>query len=94
MILHKLTTSPFKDLNLQNCLQRLADNDGILLSQDAVYAVMHQDISHKLSQLSGKVFMLKEDAEARGVLVNEYIQTINYGGFVELTLKFNKVVSW
>ncbi|MEP2652587.1 MAG: sulfurtransferase complex subunit TusB [Paraglaciecola sp.] len=94
MILHKLTSSPYKDLTIQHCLQRLGDNDGVLLTQDAVYAVMHQDISHLLSQLSGKVFMLKEDAEARGVLVNEYIQTIDYESFVELTLKFNQVVSW
>ncbi|MFT2091131.1 sulfurtransferase complex subunit TusB [Paraglaciecola sp. 2405UD69-4] len=94
MILHKLTSSPFKDLTIQHCLQHVADNDGILLTQDAVYAAMHQDLGKKLHEFSGQVFILKEDAEARGVQVSEQLETINYKGFVELSLKFNKVVSW
>ncbi|MEP0177749.1 MAG: sulfurtransferase complex subunit TusB [Paraglaciecola sp.] len=94
MILHKLTSSPFKDLSLQHCLQRLGESDGVLLTQDAVYALIHQDIREKLNALSGKVFLLEEDADARGIEASGNVEIIDYEGFVELTLKFNKVVSW
>jgi tRNA 2-thiouridine synthesizing protein B len=41
------------------------------------------------------VYVLKEDAQARGVAVeSDNIQLINYAEFVELSLEYEKVMSW
>jgi tRNA 2-thiouridine synthesizing protein B len=41
------------------------------------------------------VYVLKEDAEARGVLIeSDKIQLITYAEFVELCIKYDKIVSW
>jgi tRNA 2-thiouridine synthesizing protein B len=94
MILHKISSSPFNHKGLHHCLQRIHGSDGILLTQDAVYAVMHQTLNSKLVELDA-VYMLKEDADARGVQVqSEQIQLISYAEFVVLSLKFEKVMSW
>ncbi|MFT6284185.1 MAG: tRNA 2-thiouridine synthesizing protein B [Arenicella sp.] len=70
------------------------DKDGLLLTQDSVYTVMHKTLYSKLTELHS-VFVLKEDAEARGVQVkSEHIQLISYAEFVELSLKYEKVMSW
>lgn len=94
MILHKISSSPFSYKALHHCLQRMHEKDGLLLTQDSVYTVMHQTLYSKLTELHS-VFVLKEDAEARGVQVkSEHIQLISYAEFVELSLKYEKVMSW
>jgi tRNA 2-thiouridine synthesizing protein B len=94
MILHKISASPFTHQALQHCLQRIDEIDGLLLTQDAVYAVLHQSLNSKLAELDS-VFVLKEDAEARGVHVkSNHIQLISYAEFVDLSLKYEKVMSW
>jgi len=81
-------------MTLQHCLQRMHETDGLLLTQDAVYAVMHQSLYPKLTKLRS-VYVLKEDAQARSVkLETDNIQMITYAEFVELSLKYDKVMSW
>ncbi|GAC18286.1 sulfurtransferase complex subunit TusB [Paraglaciecola arctica] len=94
MILHKISTSPFTHLALEHCLLRLHSSDGLLLTQDAVYGLRHQSLYSKLSELRC-VYVLKEDAHARGVAVeNDKIQLVDYAEFVELSLEYEKVMSW
>ena len=94
MILHKISSSPFEQLALQHCLQRIHSSDGLLLTQDAVYAVMHQTLNSKLEALDA-VYILKEDADARGVrVISAHIQLISYAEFVGLSLQYEKVMSW
>jgi tRNA 2-thiouridine synthesizing protein B len=94
MILHKIDSSPFNHLALQHCLQRIQTTDALLLTQDAVYAVMDKTLNVKFVELHA-VFVLKEDAEARGIVIeSDKIQLITYTQFVELSLKYDKVVSW
>lgn len=94
MILHKLSTSPFHHLAIEHCLQRMHSSDGLLLTQDAVYGVMHPTLHIKLSELPC-VYVLKQDAQARSVPMGTgNIKLINYAEFVELSLEFDKVISW
>ncbi|MEP1445830.1 MAG: sulfurtransferase complex subunit TusB [Paraglaciecola sp.] len=94
MILHKIASSPFSHRALHQCLQRMQATDGLLLTQDAVYSLMDRELGTKLLQLKS-VFVLKEDAEARGIGIEpSKIQLINYEQFVELSLKYEKVISW
>lgn len=94
MILHKISSSPFNHLALEHCLQRLNSSDGLLLTQDAVYGLMHQTLFSKLTEVHS-VYVLEEDAKARGVQVeSDNVQLISYAEFVELSLKYEKVMSW
>ena len=94
MILHKVSSSPFNHLALQQCLQRIQATDGLLLTQDAVYGVMDKGLNTKLVALHS-VFVLKEDTDARGITIeSDKIQLITYADFVELSLEYDKVVSW
>jgi tRNA 2-thiouridine synthesizing protein B len=94
MNLHKISSSPFTHLGLQHCLQRIQANEGLLLTQDAVYAVMDKILLSKLIE-QPSVYVLKEDAEARGLVIeNGKIQLITYAQFVALSLEYEKVVSW
>ena len=94
MILHKVSTSPFADNALQQCLARMAQTDGLLLVQDAVYAVMQQPTQTPFTRLNA-VYVLKDDADARGITISDkHIQPITYAGFVELSIQYNNVMSW
>jgi tRNA 2-thiouridine synthesizing protein B len=94
MNLHKITSSPFTHLTLQHCLQRIQSTEGLLLTQDATYAVLDKTLYSKLIELQS-VYILKEDAEARGIEIkSDKIKLITYAQFVELSLEFDKVVSW
>lgn len=94
MILHKLTASPFSNQAMQHCLLRVHSNDAVLLTQDAVYALMDTSLSVQLKQLPN-LYVLKDDAEARGVtLHDENVNLISYSDFVELSLKYDNVLSW
>ena len=44
MILHKISTSPFADQTLLQCLNRIQPTDKLLLIQDAVYAMVKGDL--------------------------------------------------
>lgn len=67
----------------------LAD-DAILLMQDAVIAAT---LPHWPAQFTQPIYALKDDLVARGLLSKAPapIQIIDYQGFVELTLKYDKV---
>ena len=94
MNLHKISSSPFTHQALQHCLQRIQAPEGLILTQDAVYAVMDKTLFTKLIELQA-VYLLKEDAEARGIEIeSDKLQLITYAQFVELSLVYDKVVSW
>lgn len=95
MILHTFRHSPHSHTRMEQCIERLNDNDGLLLIEDAVYAVSYSnDIGTKLESLH-KLFVLKEDLVARG-LANKLDNCVevDYAQFVELTLSFDSVISW
>ncbi|NVK21573.1 MAG: sulfurtransferase complex subunit TusB [Kangiellaceae bacterium] len=79
---------------LDACLNAMSTQDGLLLIEDAVIATHH-------SGLSCVTYALEEDLIARGLsqlvkqhLVNSNIKIIDYTQFVELTLQYDKTVSW
>lgn len=94
MILHKVSTSPFADKKLQQCLQKMADEDGLLLTQDAVYALLDKQNLKSAGALKN-LYVLEDDMQARGITLGDVNATIvSYAGFVELSLQYHKVISW
>jgi tRNA 2-thiouridine synthesizing protein B len=94
MILHTVSTSPFTDQNLLQCLKRKQPTDKLLLIQDAVYAIMKADMTDTLLT-HGPIYVLSEDLLARGLQIdNKLYIAISYPEFVALTLECEQVISW
>jgi len=94
MVLHKVSTSPFSDQSLLQCLKRKQLTDKLLLIQDAVYAMLKTDMTDTLLT-HGSIYVLSEDIQARGLKIeNDLYQAISYPEFVALTLECKQVISW
>ena len=95
MILHKFNTSPFAHSTIRDSLKRIQSADGIVLTEDAVYALIDKTLCLKLSELTDHIYVLQADILARG-LANQChsFSNIDYSELVNLTLKFDNVISW
>lgn len=96
--LHVLSQSPFADDRLHSCLRLLGDNDGLLLSGDAVYALLPGSaLRQSLEQLDPaiRLFALDEDLLARGLAdLPDNATALDYPAFVEACCHFERVNSW
>jgi tRNA 2-thiouridine synthesizing protein B len=95
--LHVLSHSPFSDNRLTSCLRLLGAQDAILLCGDAVYALQadsapFNSLQARVDTLS--VFALAEDTQARGLKVPDWVNSVDYPGFVELSIHYDKVNTW
>lgn len=95
--LHVLSHSPFSDNRLTSCLRLLGAQDAILLCGDAVYAL--QANSAPFDALQARVdtlrlFALAEDTQARGLQVPDWVESVDYPRFVELSIHYDKVNTW
>lgn len=95
--LHVLSHSPFTDARLRSCLRVLGSSDGLLLCGDAVHALQPgSEIWPLLKQvaLGRHLYVLDEDLAARAISVDPHVQQVDYPGFVQLSLDFDKVNTW
>ena len=92
--LHTISGSPRSGL-LDSCLKLICPGDGILFIQDGVYYGCPPYLLDCVSK-DNALFALREDLLARGVLskLAERIDSVGYGRFVELTVDYEKVISW
>ena len=77
---------------LNQALPFITEYDGILLIEDAVVlSTSNSDSSHCLKQ-----YVLEEDLIARGLKDNtdNHWKLVDYPQFVELTLAFDKSITW
>lgn len=97
-MLHIINKSPLSNSTLESCL-RVAVSGDILLTEDAVYAATSGNAYEgKLREAMGrfKIYVLQPDLEARGLgdRLIEGVSTVDYGGFVDLTVSNNSCQSW
>ena len=96
--LHILSRSPFSDSQLGSCLRLLGPEDGLLLTGDAVYALLPGSPPLKaLEQMPCGIALhaLAEDLEARSIQnLPMGLQVLDYPAFVELCCHYDKVNSW
>ncbi|MEN4946586.1 sulfurtransferase complex subunit TusB [Pseudomonas proteolytica] len=93
--LHVLSHSPFSDSRLDSCLRLCGAQDAILLCGDATYALQAGSAPFKALEVSALViFVLAEDAQARGLSLPEWAKSVDYPGFVQLSIDHDKVNSW
>ncbi|NVD07640.1 sulfurtransferase complex subunit TusB [Vibrio sp. JPW-9-11-11] len=80
---------------LSDAVRLCQTQDELLLVEEAVYAAIPQHSAfHQLKKLS--VFALKNDLDARGIRhrISPSIKVVDYAGFVELTVKQAKSLTW
>ena len=95
--LHVLSHSPFTDSRLTRCLRLLGVDDAILLCGDATYALVASTaarlaLESKVEALN--LYVLDEDVKARHVTLPYWAKSVDYPGFVELSIRFDKVNTW
>lgn len=104
MILHIVSTSPFSTATFNSVFARCSENDGIILIQDAVYALNHAGVVNQLVTLQQTLgiacFILADDLIARAnqgqsaTAESGKIKRISMEDFVTLTLNYEKTISW
>lgn len=99
-MLHTVNKSPFERSNLDSCLTHALAGSALMLYEDAVYAaVKGTKIEGRMADAAKtlEVFVLEEDMKARGLdlgNVIDGIKTVDYGGFVDLTIEKGTVNAW
>lgn len=80
---------------LSDAVRLCQQHDELLLIEEAVYAAVAQHSAfHQLQGLS--VSALESDLKARGIhqRISPSIMVVDYAGFVELTVKQAKSLTW
>ncbi|HHJ14680.1 MAG TPA: sulfurtransferase complex subunit TusB [Gammaproteobacteria bacterium] len=99
-MLHTINKSPFERRTLDTALRHAVKGAGILLIEDGVYAAFEGTVvadKVKAALADHKVYVLGPDVEARGMAEHKVIdgvETVDYEGFVDLVIEYDKVQSW
>ena len=98
-MLHTVNKSPFERNSLERCLRTCANGSAILLIEDGVYGGMKGSIIEdkvKNAMKGVKIYALEADVDSRGIKdhVMDGIQLVDYSGFVDLSVEYDKIQSW
>ncbi|MFS0827686.1 sulfurtransferase complex subunit TusB [Pseudomonas phoenicis] len=94
--LHIIAHALWSDDRLDSCLRILGAKDALLLCGEAVSGLRpgsETALQLRAAQLQGRLFALQEDLYARAIS-QDYAKGLDYPGFVELSLYYDKVNSW
>lgn len=99
--LHIVSTSPTAGSALADCLRAADQGDTVLLTQDGVYAAVAR-AAEPAAMLDAAVargislYALLPDIDARGLaaLLRKGCGLVDDNGFVELTERHPRIVSW
>jgi sulfur relay protein TusB/DsrH len=97
-----LSKSPFSSgfdsiLKMASEMAKMGEKVGILHIQDACIALTLPEYIRKIMGHRLKLYGLKADCEARGLLkkVDKRVTTVDYQGWVKLVMdEYDKIVSW
>ncbi len=98
--LHTVNKSPFERNPLQSCIGHLTAGDVVLMIEDGVVGARKGSSAAAMVQAalaSGNVYALSPDLAARGIKAEQLIdgvQTVDYGGFVDLVAQHTRTVAW
>ena len=99
-MLHTVNKSPFERNSLESCLRLATAGSAVLLIEDGVYAALAGTAkSDMVESRKGDLtfYVLDADLEARGLNdkpLIEGVETVNYGGFVDLVANNDASQAW
>jgi tRNA 2-thiouridine synthesizing protein B len=99
-MLHTINKSPFERGVLETCLRLAKSGASVLLIEDGVYAALAGTAKSELVEghkADIKFYVLGVDLDARGLNEQpmiEGVETVDYGGFVDLVTAHDAVHSW
>lgn len=95
MVLHNITSSPFTGADLHEIIHRFAPNDGVIFSQDGVYAFRQAQFIKLMLQQKVTCYALQEDMLARGIKQqHDDVRVVDYAQWVALTLDYQQQICW
>lgn len=100
MMLHTVNKSPFMSNNLDTCLKMAKKGSAILLFEDGVFGALKgtaQSDKVAAANADTQIYVLGPDLAARGFgedAVIDGAKVVDYAGFVDLTVEFDKVQAW
>ncbi|TVP93497.1 MAG: sulfurtransferase complex subunit TusB [Pseudomonadaceae bacterium] len=100
VILHIVRHSPVNHPSFSSCLRSLGSGHGMLLIEDAIYALLPGTAfnqSLRLLPTTVSIHVLESDLLARGIALDDLparIRQVNYLDMVALCTEHSKVVSW
>ncbi|MEQ4584947.1 MAG: sulfurtransferase complex subunit TusB [Pantoea agglomerans] len=95
-MLHTLMHSPAHS-DLETLLLMAGAGDDLLLLQDGVLAALAGSRAlMRLSESEATLWVLDEDVQARGLAgqISTSVQSIDYNGFVTLTIRHQQQIVW
>jgi len=99
MILHTINKSPYENISLESCLAHCKPGSSVLLIEDGVYAGLKNAkfsdaVTNAMKDIN--IYVLEPDLNARGVqeMLLDGIKTVDYAGFVDLSVEHDKVQAW
>jgi len=98
--LHTVNKSPYERSSLKSCLDHVSEGDSILLIEDAVVGARQGGKFVevlKAERPACAIYVLGPDLAARGMKeedLAEGILSVDYGGFVDLTVSNERVCAW
>jgi tRNA 2-thiouridine synthesizing protein B len=99
-MLHTVNKSPFERGALESCLRLAKSGAAVLLIEDGVYAALADTAKSELIEgrkADLKFYVLDTDLDARGLSEKptiDGVETVDYGGFVDLVAEHDAVQSW
>ena len=98
-MLHTVNKSPFDRNSLERCLRTCKSGSAVLLIEDGVYGGLKGSIIEarvKDAMSNVKIYALEADLDSRGIKghIMDGIQLVDYNGFVDLSVEYDKVQSW
>ena len=97
--LHTVNKSSYDRNTLETCVSLAAEGSEVILIEDGVYGAVKG--GSKAGVITGKAgvtfYVLGPDLKARGINEDKLIdgiKVVDYSGFVELTVKNDKVSAW
>ncbi|PWC16594.1 sulfurtransferase complex subunit TusB [Brenneria roseae subsp. roseae] len=95
-MLHTLSHSPYHS-DMDTLLRCLKSGDVLVLMQDGVIAALAEtDIEKRLYESAIPLYVIQNDAEARGITarISRSAVLIGYNQFVQLTVQHPQQLAW
>jgi len=95
MTLHTFAKGLNHSALFRKCLAVAGDSDAILLIEDGVHWAFPSPLANEFIVNPHEFYCLSEDARARGInKFRDGVSLVDYEGFVELTVRFDKTIAW